>query len=99
MAIFKTNFWDLLGEKEQRENKRYNNVSSMSEAMGISRATFYKYANDELPSVDAGTVESFLRFLDLNIEDLHRFLYIVGDEKQPNARRPNAAVNIVGEYA
>lgn len=90
MVTFRTRFWDLLSEKEKREGSRYNNISEMSDAMGISRVTLYKYANDELSSVDAGTIWSLMTFLDLSDDDLHRLLYI-GNPPQLNAQEADAA--------
>ena len=76
MAEFRTNFWKLLSEKEQREEKRYSNVTAMAEEIGTSRVTFYKYADESLTSVDANVVAGFLEFLGLEPDELNKFLVL-----------------------
>ena len=85
MASFRTNFYSLLSEKEEREEKRYNSTTEISKAMGISRVTFYKYVDEELTSVDSNVINSFLEFLGVPQEDLGRFL-VIGDSPQSNAQ-------------
>lgn len=88
MAKFKTNFWTLLSEKEQRENSRYT-ISSISDATGVSRVTLYKYANEQLDNVNADAMKSIMDFLGLGDEDVASFL-VIGINPQPDAQ---------GEYA
>lgn len=85
MASFRTNFYSLLSEKEDREGKRYANISKISNEIGISRVTFYKYVDEELSTVDSNVIDSFLEFLGVPQEDLGRFL-ILGDDPRLNAQ-------------
>lgn len=85
MAHFKTNFWALLAEKEVRDGTRGKNksINSMAAEMGISRVTFYRYANsDQLKNVDAETVATLMSFLGLPDEEIGRFLVITPGSKQ-----------------
>ena len=91
MAKFRTNFWSLLSEKEQLENRRYNNVSEISKLTGISRVTLYRYADDELSSIDASTVRALMQFLNLKDGDIGRFL-LIGVNPQSHAQGARAAV-------
>lgn len=79
MAMFRTNFWKLLSEREQETGKRYNNVSEMAREIGVSRVTLYKYADDSMTSIDAPTVHAFMKFLGVAENDLERFLIIASD--------------------
>ena len=76
MTVFRTNFWELLSEKEQRDSERYTNISEIARSVGTSRVTFYKYADEPMTSVDASVIAGFLKFLELGVNDLHRFLVI-----------------------
>lgn len=91
MVKFRTRFWELLSEKEQRENSRYNNISEMSDEIGVTRATLYKYANEELASVDAGTISALMNFLGIEESKLERIL-LIGDNPQLNAQEGSADV-------
>lgn len=74
MAAFRTKFYDLLIEKEQREGTRYTSITAMADEIGVSRVTFYKYTEETFTSVAANVVKGFLDFLDLSPDDLGRFL-------------------------
>ena len=81
MAMFRTRFWELLSEKEARDKRRYNNVSELSDLIGVSRVTFYKYADEEMKNVEGKTVKAFMEFLGLSDVDLPRFLFIENSQQ------------------
>ena len=76
MTAFRTNFWELLSDKEQKEGIRYGNIVELAKTIGTSRVTFYKYADDTLPSVDASVIQGFMDFLGLAPEELDKFLVL-----------------------
>lgn len=88
MAGFRTRFWELLNEKEQREGKRYTNVTAMAEQIGTSRVTFYKYADGQLTSVDANVIAGFLDFLELGLDEVGRFLVLEHDPQSDVQEAP-----------
>jgi hypothetical protein len=85
VAGFRTRFWELLSEKEQREEKRYTNITAMAEQIGTSRVTLYKYADEQMTSVDANVIAGFLDFLGLESDEVGRFLVLEHDP-QSNAQ-------------
>lgn len=89
MAKFRTSFWSLLSEKELKEGQRYNNLTDLSKEIGVSRVTLYKYADEELNSIDADTVSSFMGFFGLSDEQLGKFL-IFGNFPQFHAQETHA---------
>lgn len=92
MTAFRTKFWELLSEKEKRENKRYTNISDLADAVGITRTTFYKYADEQLTSIDVKVITSLMKFLGLELEDLSRFL-ILEPSPQLDAQESQSGAN------
>lgn len=92
LTAFRTKFWELLSEKEKRENKRYTNISDLADAVGITRTTFYKYADEQLTSIDVKVITSLMKFLGLELEDLSRFL-ILEPSPQLDAQESQSGAN------
>jgi hypothetical protein len=85
VAAFRTNFWKLLSEKEQSESERYTNITALADKIGTTRPTLYKYADEPMTSVDAGVIYSFLKFFDLGVDEIGKFL-VIDLSPQPDAQ-------------
>lgn len=92
MAVFRLKFWELLSEKELAEGRRYANISELSEQIGISRPTFYKYVDGTLTSIDVNVIESVMAFLGLDEEELARLLVLEHDPQSKAQGVPAAGV-------
>lgn len=75
---FKLRFWELAFQREAARKGRSVNISKIAREIGVTRTTLYKYADEELTTLDAGVIAGLLVYLGLEPAELDRLIFFVG---------------------
>lgn len=71
--VFKTNLWKLLGERQAETGERLT-VSELSDLVGLSRQTLYRYGNEDgTPTISADAIAALCSFFDCTYNE---FVYL-----------------------